>query len=471
MPFLFCDWKLMDMLFTAGAGRIKYTFGKLRTKQILFRVVYICILAGCHLFEVRGQLTARNADGKIPASYANPYGNRDTIFVFNQKETGNLSLTQPVKSAFAWYRFDYALRNFEAETFFTEDAVTSARDGLPQGGYKLTVTPLEGENEPRSFVAWLYMNPGFDFKLWKDNNGEVVATSNDQTCAYTNFRLNPNTVQSSFTYYNPSDLQRAITFDNKITYTMRRENGAEVAVSLLTLGNDRQWLRENDPPYEDMRYYFRAFDMFGIEKRDDIMCRTIIPYVIINQPVLPEKDPTSAPVPVKFTIKPYNTAEYVWRFGDGDSIAYDLEHPAPDTVRHTYKTPKKQDYEVTLKVTSPRWCTFTAEPVKIKVDPPLLEVANVFTPNNDGLNDYFKPHAVSLRGFEIWIYTRTGKQVYHYRGDDLRDWQGWDGRIENSGNDAAEGVYFYTIKALGWDEPPTRNPQAGPYSGFFHLYR
>jgi gliding motility-associated-like protein len=317
------------------------------------------------------------------------------------------------------------------------------------------------------------MNPGFDFSLYKNLNGEVVETGAYRLCTHTDFRFNPDipTKQSSFTYFHPGRLQQgALTFENKITFMMKPENGTEVELRLNTQG-DIQYLRDNNPPYEDTRFFFKAYDMFGIENVDDIMYKTVIPYVTLNQPVLPETDPTSAPVPVKFTWKPYNVIRYEWQFGDGTGEMYDLEKPSSDTVTHIFYTPKTQGYLVELKVTSMWNCTYTTDPVRITVDSPLLDVYNVFTPNNDGMNDYFKPNAISLRRFEIWIYTRTGKQVYYYRGDDLRSWQGWDGRIQNSGNEASEGVYFYTIKAAGWDEPPTRNPKAGPYNGSFHLYR
>jgi gliding motility-associated-like protein len=418
------------------------------------------------MLQVLGQLTARGADGKVAASYANAYGNRDTIFVFNQKETGSLSLQQSGANTFKWYKFNYDDRNFESFGADDVDVETASRDRLEQGGYKVTVTP-QGDTAPRdSFVAWLYMNPGFEFELYKNLNGEVVDNGGYKLCIYTVFRLNTNTVQSSFRYYDPRNLQQVLIFDNKITYTMKPGNGAEVITALNV--QTYQYFLDNNPPYEDTQYYFRAYDMFGIEKRDDVIYRTIIPYVIINQPVLPETDPASAPVPVKFTCQPFNVSEYIWRFGDGDSIVYVLP---PDTVTHIFYTPRTQDYEVTVKVTSPRDCSYTSDPVKISVSPPSLEVANVFTPNNDQMNDYFKPNATSLRRFEIWIYTRSGKRVYYYRGDDLRSWEGWDGRIENTGKEAAEGVYFYTIKAYGWDEPSTKNPLSGPYHGSFHLYR
>jgi len=416
--------------------------------------------------QVTGQLTACDADHKTVTSYINAKGNPDTIFVYNQTKTGELSLQQPELCTFKWYRFNENNKIFE---LFDEviDATETSKDGLEKGGYKLTVTYPE-EIAPRdSFVAWLYMNPGFEFKLHKDANGEVLWFL--KNCFYTDFRLATKTTQDTFKYYHPVSLAQERLI-NRITFTMKPENDVSMEMSLNTQGVN-QFIRDNNPPYEDAKYFFAAFDLFGIEEKDEIMYRTIIPYVKNITTVLPEKDPTSAPVPVCFTCEPYNVAEYLWRFGDGDSTIYDWDRPAPDTVKHTYYTPRAQGYKAELTVTSQSGCVFTAEPINITVAPPSLDVPNVFTPNNDGTNDYFKPNATSLRGFEIWIYTRSGKQVYYYRGNDLRDWEGWDGRIQSSGKDADVGVYFYTIKAFGWDEPPTRNPKQGPYSGSFHLYR
>jgi len=432
------------------------------------------MLTVCSTIQVSGQLTARNTDGKVATMYANAYGNRDTIFVFNQTpqpKSGNLYLKLSELSTFKWYKFDYETKDFEEEPFFIdEDVEETSFNDLQQGGYKVIATILD-EEEPRdtTFIAWLYMNPGFEFNILKDNNGELMY--NYKNCFYNDFRLSSNTVQSSFTYYNPYNLQIGALppFVNRITYNIRRNNESEIVIPLNTQGLI-QYLRDFDPPYEDTQYHFRAFDMFNVVRRDEIMYRSIIPFAVIDT-LLPRKDSKSAPVPVKFTNKPYNVSEYVWRFGTGDSVVYNLGNIAPDTIEYTYYTPRRQGYQVTLKVTSLSGCQFTTEPTIITVDDPVLDVANVFTPNNDGINDYFKPHAVSLRGFEIWIYTRTGKRVYYYKGDNLRDWEGWDGRIEKSGREAPNGVYYYTIKALGWDEPATKNPPTGPYSGFVYLYR
>jgi gliding motility-associated-like protein len=71
---------------------------------------------------------------------------------------------------------------------------------------------------------------------------------------------------------------------------------------------------------------------------------------------------------------------------------------------------------------------------------PLLELPNVFTPNNDGINDRFYPENQNIEYYEMRIYNRWGRLVYKTQDLDY----GWDGKIRNQ--DAAEGVYFYTIE-------------------------
>ncbi|MDR1951571.1 MAG: gliding motility-associated C-terminal domain-containing protein, partial [Bacteroidales bacterium] len=72
-----------------------------------------------------------------------------------------------------------------------------------------------------------------------------------------------------------------------------------------------------------------------------------------------------------------------------------------------------------------------------------INMPNVFTPNDDGINDYFKPISVTgdVHNFRMWIYNRWGRSVFDFNGDPTNDlWKGWDG-----GN-APEGVYFWVIK-------------------------
>jgi gliding motility-associated-like protein len=76
--------------------------------------------------------------------------------------------------------------------------------------------------------------------------------------------------------------------------------------------------------------------------------------------------------------------------------------------------------------------------------PPELTVPNVFTPNGDGINDYFTPKEQNILDFDLKIYNRWGMRIYHT--NDLK--HGWDGSYMNQ--PAAEGVYFFVIEYREW---------------------
>jgi gliding motility-associated-like protein len=82
--------------------------------------------------------------------------------------------------------------------------------------------------------------------------------------------------------------------------------------------------------------------------------------------------------------------------------------------------------------------------------PPLISslvVSNVFTPNQDGINDAFTVQSEYLQTYSMQIYDRWGVLVFEtfYEG------HAWDGR-STSGIPCNEGTYFYIIRAIGVDE-------------------
>jgi len=71
-----------------------------------------------------------------------------------------------------------------------------------------------------------------------------------------------------------------------------------------------------------------------------------------------------------------------------------------------------------------------------------FEAPNVFTPNGDGVNDYFYPSLkCQLVTYEMNIFNRWGDLVFYSNQPLLQ----WDGRI-NDGKKAAEGHYMYVIE-------------------------
>jgi len=107
---------------------------------------------------------------------------------------------------------------------------------------------------------------------------------------------------------------------------------------------------------------------------------------------------------------------------------------------------------------------------KVIVEPSELKIPNVFTPDGDGLNDYFMVESKSLRRISVEVFSRSGVKVYNFFGENevLKDWIGWDGNINDSSRKATPGVYFYLIRAYGWDDIDYNGEE---YRGFVHLYR
>jgi len=75
-----------------------------------------------------------------------------------------------------------------------------------------------------------------------------------------------------------------------------------------------------------------------------------------------------------------------------------------------------------------------------------LDIPNIFSPNGDGVNDFFFPRSllsgVSTRDFHMRIYNRWGQLVFETRDGDDR---GWDGTV--GGRPQTPGVYVYLIEA------------------------
>jgi len=90
-------------------------------------------------------------------------------------------------------------------------------------------------------------------------------------------------------------------------------------------------------------------------------------------------------------------------------------------------------------------CTQDSTEITVSISDSELKVPNVFTPNGDGINDEFRVQYKSIAEFHCWVYNRWGKLVYSW--DDPA--KGWDGTI--NGRPAAEGAYFYVIRAKGTD--------------------
>ena len=74
-----------------------------------------------------------------------------------------------------------------------------------------------------------------------------------------------------------------------------------------------------------------------------------------------------------------------------------------------------------------------------------MSMPNVFTPNGDGVNDYFFPRQLLTAGltqFHMTIFNRWGQQIFE---TSTLDGRGWDGKLNDIPQ--PEGVYVYVIDA------------------------
>jgi gliding motility-associated-like protein len=88
-----------------------------------------------------------------------------------------------------------------------------------------------------------------------------------------------------------------------------------------------------------------------------------------------------------------------------------------------------------------------------------LAIPNVFTPNGDGINDFFEVETDGVTVYEFSIFTRTGTRIYYSHSPRIF----WDGK-SNGGLDLKEGIYYYVIEA-------TEETESIERAGFMHLFR
>jgi gliding motility-associated-like protein len=101
-------------------------------------------------------------------------------------------------------------------------------------------------------------------------------------------------------------------------------------------------------------------------------------------------------------------------------------------------------YCVNLQVTNLHGCK--ADTTKcLEIEPFfVIYVPNAFTPNGNGVNDYFTAKGVGILTYEMWIFDRWGMQIFHTTSMT----PGWDGKVQNgaSGEIAEEDTYVWLIQ-------------------------
>jgi gliding motility-associated-like protein len=133
---------------------------------------------------------------------------------------------------------------------------------------------------------------------------------------------------------------------------------------------------------------------------------------------------------------PSGQPNFFWNFGFGESI---LTHDILEEYDQSYTS--KGVYEICLTVDNKNGCKDSVCKTIIVFEPFKFEPVNVFSPNQDGVNDLFtfENYAKSVKSFKCIIVNRWGNEIAQLNTIT----EVWDGTTPD-GNVAVEGVYFYT---------------------------
>ncbi|MGQ7870625.1 T9SS type B sorting domain-containing protein [Sunxiuqinia sp. sy24] len=415
-------------------------------------VLLITLFFPCN---VEAQLTAVSDDA-VQTAYSS--GVQDQIYIFcaaPNENLGQLTATSSFGGAaiFEWFKYSPGTGSFDAYLSDNSGATSSTIRNLENGGYRVEVT--SGETT-EIYTAWV-MNS------WYTATAEIT----ESTCDY--FQIQAVFEEASPVYYDlATGLELQVFKDVKV----RWEADGDPVASVLSP-------QVFSPPARNTEYTLTVYDRFECQVEVSVSYQSIVTEASFDATPMEGE----APLDVSFTSTSLNADEYEWFFfRDRDELLQEglngglvedsiLATAIDQSPIYTYESSGTYQVKlVTTKNSESFACTdtFYLEDY-IVVQNSLLEVANVFTPNGDGVNDVFIVKYQSIKSIHIQVFNRWGRKVHSWENNNVQGFDEsvsesvWDGKI--GGRDASPGVYYYVVKAVGRDDE-TQNAH-----GFVHLFR
>ncbi len=178
-------------------------------------------------------------------------------------------------------------------------------------------------------------------------------------------------------------------------------------------------------------------------------------YITVTPKPIANFDFNKNPVNIFDTLKIRNLSTganaYKWHF---DAYTSTDIHPV-------YKFLKEGNFKVILvSLDTSSGCSDTMQHEIDVIDDKRVFLPIAFSPNNDNLNDYFRPFGLGRDDVKMSIYNRWGELLYSSVGDPA----GWDGNYR--GKPCPQDVYVFILEMEG---PESRSPNL--YYGTLTLLR
>jgi gliding motility-associated-like protein len=307
--------------------------------------------------------------------------------------------------------------------------VDSTRTELTAGTYTVTITDtnLCSRTDNVLLEGLVNINAG----LWSD---PLVAFEIDGTlpdtmdlCYLEEFKLllnKPYEPQVKFIWEPVQLLNDTIYKDSSyVNITIRGD--AEYRVKVMT-----------DQCYDADTLFIHMKDTIGME-------------LITDENVFKVADTLYAPLNLELKFSsPEGYAFYYWEAG--------VDPITDPELREITFSPTQSQYVIVTGTTFEE-CD-ESDTVLIIIQQPIDETFSVFTPNNDGYNDYWQisAHSDEYFNIEVYIFNRWGQQLFsssHYGIDEANRWYG---KSMKTGKDLPIGTYYYIMKPNdGKQEPRT----------------
>jgi gliding motility-associated-like protein len=136
------------------------------------------------------------------------------------------------------------------------------------------------------------------------------------------------------------------------------------------------------------------------------------------------------PITINFTNTSVNATNYYWTFGDGNTSI--MDNPSNIYLSNN-------EYIVTLTASN-NYCSDIFTSILLFETPNTIYIPNAFTPDNDGINDFFVIKGNNIIALDIKIFNRWGEQIHSWNG--LNGF--WDGTYQSKL--VQDGTYFYVGK-------------------------
>lgn len=153
---------------------------------------------------------------------------------------------------------------------------------------------------------------------------------------------------------------------------------------------------------------------------------------------------------VKFANNSIDASSYNWLVDDGQSST---------ETNPTFNLHKEGFYSVQLIAQNQNQCSDTIIKSYEITGEESIFIPNAFTPNNDKINDVFKPFGSGIMSFKMQIFARWGELIYTSNHID----NGWDGKNPKNDQTYKSDVYVYVIEVVD------RKGKTHYYQGHFTL--